>query len=147
MSNKYFVEVKGFDSGLNELLNGKWWNPRTHSYINNEKAKNDRLCVNAIRKAGGSGDVKITPPIVIHYKFYLADKKHDRSNVQSAFIKSFEDALQKVGMLKNDGYKDVVGSTTDFAIDKQNPRVLVVIEEVEQEPIFWKGWSKWEKQK
>ena len=57
---------------------------------------------------------------------------HDRMNVASAFIKSFEDALQKCRVLKNDGWDDVLTPTLSFDIDKQKPRVEVTIEEVEE---------------
>lgn len=53
-------------------------------------------------------------------------------NTASAFIKSFEDALQKCKVIRNDGYDDVLTPTLEFAIDKQNPRVEVIIEEVEE---------------
>ena len=53
-------------------------------------------------------------------------------NVASAFIKSFEDAMQKCRILRNDGWDDVLTPTLSFDIDKQKPRVEVTIEEVEE---------------
>ena len=55
---------------------------------------------------------------------------HDRMNVASAFIKSFEDALQKQKVIKNDGWNDVLTPTLEFEIDRKNPRVEVVVKEV-----------------
>ena len=55
----------------------------------------------------------------------------DRMNVGSAFIKSFEDALQKCGVIKNDGWDDVLTPELHFSIDKENPRVEVSIKEME----------------
>ena len=54
-------------------------------------------------------------------------------NTASAFIKSFEDALQKCGIICNDGYDDVLTPTLYFEVDRQNPRVEVTVEVVEDE--------------
>lgn len=42
-----------------------------------------------------------------------------------------QDALVKEGILENDGWKDIVGFTDRFFIDKNNPRIEVEIEEAE----------------
>lgn len=76
---------------------------------------------------------KIDKPIIIHYRFYVENKMHDRMNTASAFIKSFEDALQKCGIICNDGYDDVLTPTLYFDVDRQNPRVEVTVEVVEDE--------------
>ena len=54
-------------------------------------------------------------------------------NIASAFIKSFEDALQKCNVIKNDGFDDVLTPTLHFEVDKKNPRIEIVIEEKESE--------------
>lgn len=130
---KYHVTVKGFKSGLNELISGKVYDYRTKKYRNPVKNKNDGLCVKFIKLSKDLIGVHIDKPVIIHYSFYCENKMHDRMNTASAFIKSFEDALQKCGIIKNDGYDDVLTPTLEFSIDKQNPRVEVVIEEVEDE--------------
>ena len=56
----------------------------------------------------------------------------DRMNILTAFDKSFQDALQKVGVIKNDGWNDVINITPDFGIDKLDPRIEVIIEELEK---------------
>lgn len=138
---RYSVIVKGFDSGLNELLEGKFYDCRTKTYVNVVKKKNDQICLNALRLSPDFRKLKIKNPVVIHYLFYCKNKKRDRMNVGSAFDKSFQDALQKYGTLENDGWNDVLGTTMDFRIDKDNPRVIVCVEEVKAEPELWKGWN------
>lgn len=76
---------------------------------------------------------RIEKPIIIHYRFYVENKMHDRMNTASAFIKSFEDALQKCRIICNDGYDDVLTPALYFEVDRQNPRVEVTIEVVEDE--------------
>lgn len=136
----YKVVVKGYDSGLNELLGARLYDFRTKKYRNAVKTANDKLCCNAIRFSKDLRNKKIDKPIVIHYKFYVKNKRRDRLNVASAFEKSFADALQLCGVIKNDGYDDILGITYDFDIDKDNPRVLVEIEEVKQVGSFW-NWD------
>lgn len=126
---EYRYTVYGFDSGLNELLNGVYFDWRTKRVYNREKNKNDNLIIKHLRK-NFKPETKLVTPIEVHYKFYVKDKRHDRMNIASAFDKSNLDALQKIGMLKNDGYDDVVAFTFDWEIDRLNPRVEVRIVEV-----------------
>lgn len=129
---KYHVTVKGFESGLNELLKGRIYDHRTKKYRNAVKNRNDALCAKFIRLSRDLRGVHIDKPVIIHYAFYVENKMHDRMNTASAFIKSFEDALQKCNIICDDGYDDVLTPTLEFSIDKQNPRVEVIIEEVEE---------------
>ena len=129
---KYHVTVKGFKSGLNELLSGKIYDYRTKKYRNPVKNRNDALCAKFIKLSKELSGIQICKPVIIHYAFFVENKMHVRMNTASAFIKSFEDALQKCKVIRNDGYDDVLTPTLEFAIDKQNPRVEVIIEEVEE---------------
>jgi Holliday junction resolvase RusA-like endonuclease len=95
------------------------------------KMKRDYMIIasNAIRKQ--LGRLKIVNPVKIHYFFYEGDVRRDFSNVGSFATKVIEDALQKCGVLKNDNQVWVKGYTHDFYVDKQNPRIEVIIEELE----------------
>ena len=72
----YKLTVYGFDSGLNELLAGRMYDFRTKKYRNPVKNKNDLICQKAINEH--MKGVKIDKPIVIGYKFFCKDKRHDR---------------------------------------------------------------------
>ena len=119
--------------GLNELLKAEkhTWNPRTKKTVvsNEVKKKNDEICRICIRKT--MRGVKIDKPICCHYYIFVADKKHDRGNVYASLEKSFLDALQEVKVIKNDGFDDVIDSTFHTEVDRLNPRIEVIIEEVE----------------
>lgn len=128
---EYKIIIKGFDSGLNELINGHLYDYRTKKYRNAVKNKNDDICCKQIKFCRELKGVHINKPIVIHYSFYAKDKRHDRMNLASAFIKSFEDSLQKCGVIKNDGWDDVLTPVLTFEIDKKNPRIEVLICEEE----------------
>lgn len=128
---EYNITIYGFDSGLNEVLNAVYYDWKTKRVYNREKKKNDDLMIKQLRYSNFR-NAKMKTPIEVHYKFYVKDKKHDRMNIASAFDKSFLDSLQKVGMLHNDGYDDVIAFTFDWELDRKNPRVEVKIIEVEE---------------
>jgi len=126
----YKLTIYGFDSGLNEVLNGVHYDYRTKRIVNPVKKNNDEVIVRQLRFAIKD---KITTPIVIHYAIYAKDKRRDRMNIASAFDKSFEDALQKCGLIANDGWNDVLNATFEFHVDKENPRIEITITEVEED--------------
>lgn len=123
-SNKAFP-IKG----LNELLAGRMHDYRTRKYHNRVKADNDRVCCVAIRR--DLKGVSIKKPIRCTYYIYAPDKRHDRGNLYCATEKSFLDALQQCKVIKNDGFDDVLDSVFHTEVSKDNPRVEVIIEEME----------------
>lgn len=117
--------------GLNELLAGRMYDYRTKKYRNSVKTANDRVCCVAINKY--LKGVKLKTPIRCTYYIYAPDKRHDRGNLYSATEKSFLDALQICKCLKNDGFNEVLDSVFHTEVDNLNPRIEVIIEEVEGE--------------
>lgn len=126
---EYYVTVLGQLSGLNELLAGRIYIPKNKRYVNRVKQNNDRQCIFYIREQ--LKGVKIEKPIAIHYDIYAQDKRHDRMNLASATDKSFQDALQLCGVIKNDGWDDVIDITFNFYLDRENPRTEITITEKE----------------
>jgi Holliday junction resolvase RusA-like endonuclease len=76
--------------------------------------------------------LKITKPVIIHYHYYEPNARRDYGNIHAVAQKFIEDALQITKVLANDNQKCVRGFTADFDIDKDEPRIVVEIEEVEQ---------------
>lgn len=76
----------------------------------------------------------INNPIIIHYRFYEPDKQRDKGNIFAFADKVFQDALQKCGVIKNDGWKEIDNFTHDFYVDKKNPRIEIFLEEIEKGP-------------
>lgn len=74
--------------------------------------------------------LKIDKPIIIHYKFYETDRCRDKMNIFSFADKVFEDALQGCNVIPNDGWDQVDNTTHDFFVDKANPRIEIVLEEL-----------------
>ena len=125
----HYVTILGQLKGLNELLSGRMYQPKSRRYINPVKQGNDRQCIFYIREQ--LKGVKIEKPITIHYDIYAQDKRHDRMNIASATDKSFQDALQLCGVIKNDGWDDVIDITFNFHLDRENPRTEITITEKE----------------
>lgn len=67
-----------------------------------------------------------TKPVHITFKWFMENKRKDLDNV--CFAKKFIlDGLVMAGVLYNDTQEWVTGFTDEFAIDRVNPRVEVVI--------------------
>lgn len=123
-SNKTFP-IKG----LNELLAGRVYDYRAKKYHNRVKSDNDKVCCVAIRR--DLKGVKLKTPIRCTYYIYAQDKRHDRGNLYSAAEKSFLDALQSCKVLDNDSWDKCYDGVFHTDLDRINPRVEVLIEELE----------------
>lgn len=123
MSNTKIV-IKGRLSGLNEY---------TKACRNNKYAGANLKKVNEIKVTAAIYECcknrKIEKPVSIIYRWYEQNRKRDLDNI--AFGKKFvQDALVKNGVLQGDGWKDIVGFSDEFYIDRENPRIEVEIREV-----------------
>ena len=75
--------------------------------------------------------VKFARPVFLLFTFYEQDRRRDRDNVSSFARKVIQDALVKTGTLTDDGWDYVTGYLDRFAVDKDNPRIVVQF--IEQE--------------
>jgi Holliday junction resolvase RusA-like endonuclease len=75
--------------------------------------------------------LKIEKPVVILYKFYEQNKKRDLDNIASFGMKVIQDSLVLSGVLQNDGWNYIKGFNCDFDVDKDNPRIEVTLQELE----------------
>lgn len=71
-------------------------------------------------------------PVFMKYTWYEQNKRRDLDNVSSFGRKVIQDALVDTGVLKDDGWQYVVGFSDRFEVDKENPRIEVLIKEVEK---------------
>lgn len=122
------MTVEGRLPGLNEYLTACGRNPKAGGRMKRD-AVND-LC-NAIRKQVGKWRPK--GPIIAHFVFYEPDKRRDKDNITSFFSKCFFDALQRCGVIKNDGWGEIENYTHDFYVDKDRPRVEIFLEDTAEE--------------
>lgn len=74
--------------------------------------------------------VRIENPVYMEYTWYEPNKRRDLDNISSFGRKVIQDALVNAAVLKDDGWKHVVGFSDRFDVDNKNPRIEVLIREV-----------------
>ena len=66
-------------------------------------------------------------PVYMYYTWVEKDRRRDKDNIAAFGRKVIQDALVKDGVLKNDGWANITGFSDAFAVDKDEPRVEVII--------------------
>ena len=64
------------------------------------------------------------PKSVFKFTWYRKNRRTDPGNIAYA-EKFIMDAMQRVGIIENDGWKNVAGFIHNFEVDKDNPRVEI----------------------
>ena len=122
---QYKFTIEGRLDGLNKFINANRSNP----YMGNKlKQENEEKVIWAIKKQ--LKDLQIINPVILKYDFYEPNKRRDLDNISSMAHKVIQDALVKTGVLKNDGWNEIISYIDQFYLDKENPRIEVTIVEV-----------------
>jgi Holliday junction resolvase RusA-like endonuclease len=100
------------------------------SYKDLKAAETERVAWEMIRQ-GVRNIPQYTRPVTVTITWYCPNKRKDKDNVMAG-CKFIFDAMQVVGLIKNDGWNQVAGIVPRFEVDPENPRVEVIIEEVER---------------
>lgn len=74
-------------------------------------------------------DRPLREPVVMHYTWIEPNRRRDKDNISSFGRKIIQDALVAIGALKNDGWGNIDGFTDSFAVDAEDPRIEIEIEE------------------
>lgn len=124
MKSSKFV-INGRLSSLNEYTLAN----RGNRYGGNSmKRKNEAIIVEAIMKAKLE---KVTEyPVKLKISWYEPNKRRDIDNIVFA-TKFIQDSLVNIGVLENDSQKYITQLEHKVLVDKECPRVEVVIERVE----------------
>lgn len=122
---EYLLTISGKLPGLNDYIAAE----RTNRH-KGAKMKADSGNVVAVAIMQCMRGVRIERPVEMHYSWHEPNKKRDLDNVSSFGRKVIQDALVSTGVLKDDGWKHVVGFSDRFEVDKTNPRIEVLIKEV-----------------
>ena len=69
----------------------------------------------------------IQSPPHFHYKIYVANKRTDGGNVRSIIEKFFLDALVENKILENDTIDFISKDSSEYFIDKNNPRAEIYL--------------------
>lgn len=121
---EYRLIIPGRLDSLNSYIKAE----RSNRYMGAKmKKENEEIILCAVSRC--MRGVKIERPVFMEYLWAVPDKRTDRDNI--AFARKFvQDALVKAGVLKNDGWDDVVGFSDRFEVDKEHPRIEIIIREV-----------------
>ena len=96
---------------------------RKSPYAGAEMIKNaEKKIIKALER-----EAPLKPPIRLNYLYIEENRKRDKDNVAGFFHKVFQDSLVKSGLLDNDGWNYIAGWKDDFTVDKNNPRVVIMI--------------------
>ena len=93
------------------------------------KARNEALVKIAIKQQ--MRGIRIEKPVYMEYRWYEKNRRRDLDNISSFGRKVIQDALVQTHVLQNDGWKEIAGFSDDFFVDAENPRIEVLIREVE----------------
>jgi len=99
---------------------------RTNKYAGAECKKNNEKIVSEFI-GQQLADIKFKGKVRLDFIWVERDKKRDLDNI--CFAKKFIlDALVKNQIIQTDDWKGVEGFTDSFLVDKDNPRIEVIIE-------------------
>lgn len=73
--------------------------------------------------------IRLKKPVRMEYRWYEPNRKRDLDNVSSYGRKVVQDGLVATQVIQNDSWKQVVGFSDSFYVDKKNPRIEVTIVE------------------
>lgn len=122
---EYLLTIPGRLPGLNDYIAAERANRHKGAKM---KAVNEDIAVISIRQC--MRGVRIEKPVFMEYTWVEPDKRRDKDNISSFGRKVVQDALVDAGVLKDDGWKYVVGFSDRFEVDKKNPRIEVLIKEI-----------------
>jgi Holliday junction resolvase RusA-like endonuclease len=112
--------IEGEFPGLNKIIDAA----KSH-YQAYRRMKQDNT--NAV--AWPAKKLPVYEAVELEVTWYCKNRRRDPDNIAAA-IKFIFDGLVEAGRLKNDGWKENKGWTNKFKVDKENPRVEIVIKEV-----------------
>lgn len=121
--------IYGRLDGLNEYTNANRKNPYAGAQM---KKKNQKAVMDAILAC--KDRTSFTEPVYLRFCWIEPNKRRDMDNIAAGGRKAILDALVVMNVLENDGWKNVIGFSDRFAVDKDNPRIEVeIITEEEME--------------
>ena len=122
---EYLLTIPGKLHNLNDYISAE----RSNRYVGAQMKKADQSIIIHYAKKQLRG-ISIEKPVFMEYTWYEPNKRRDKDNISSFGRKVIQDALVGAAVLKDDGWKHVVGFSDRFEVDRENPRIEVKIREV-----------------
>lgn len=131
---EYRLTIQGRLPGLNDMIEADRRDRRAGNRLKQESQDIVRMYI-----ARDLRRIRIEGPVFLHYCFYEPNRRRDLDNISGFAHKVTQDALVRAGVLKNDGWANIVGMQDSFYVDAENPRIEVTITECEE------GCDQWRK--
>lgn len=123
---EYLLIIPGTLNNLNDYINAERTNRHKGAKM---KADNGNIVAVAIRQC--MRGVKIEEPVFMEYLWVEPNKRRDLDNISSFGRKVIQDALVDAQVLRDDGWKYIVGFSDKFDVDKMDPRIEVLLREAD----------------
>lgn len=122
---EYQLVVPGKLHNLNDYISAE----RTNRYVGAQmkKADQDIIFHHARKQLRG---VKIEKPVSMEYVWYEENRMRDKDNISSYGRKVIQDGLVRAHVLRGDGWSHIEGFSDRFEVDRESPRIEVIIREV-----------------
>lgn len=113
------IVIPGTLPGLNEYVLANRANARKGSRMSRDAHMLCKLGMIKVR------DCRIDK-VKIVFRWIEPNRRRDKDNI--SFAKKFIlDSLQEMGIIKNDGWDEIISFRDEFYLDRKNPRVEVYI--------------------
>lgn len=121
----YKLVIPGKLHNLNDYISAE----RSNRYVGAQMKKTDQNIVIYYAEQQLKG-TSIGKPVFMEYTWYEANRQRDKDNISSFGRKVIQDGLVKAKVLRGDGWNHIEGFSDRFEVDKENPRIEVLIKEV-----------------
>lgn len=118
------LTIQGKLPGLNEYTRANRTNPQVGAKMKREA---NEVCLWEARAARLK---PMRPPVMVRIAWFEPNRRRDPDNVVSG-KKFILDALVEAGVIGNDNWQWVAGFEEKVALDRENPRIEVELEETE----------------
>lgn len=117
--------IPGTLPGLNEYISAERTNKHKAAALKRQTERPiSRMAATQLK------GLRLSRPVIMRYLWVEPNRRRDKDNI--AFAKKFvQDALVSSGILQDDGWRQIEHFTDDFQVDAKNPRVEVVIAELQ----------------
>lgn len=119
----YYTQVFKTKKPRQFLVGLNWYRNCHHSLSNTVKHYYSDLVKELI------GSIKFKK-IRVHYSVYAKRHGTDGHNIRAVIEKFFMDGLVNAGTITDDSIKYAIGDSSDYSIDKDNPRIVITVSEV-----------------
>ena len=125
---EYKLVIPGRLDGLNTYTAANRTNPNKGGKVKRDNEDTIIWCIRQQLRV-----VHIEKPVIIYYRFYELNMRRDGDNILSCATKFIQDSLTATHVLAEDNRKCIPHFYHDIFVDKENPRIEVIITELTPE--------------